>query len=160
MDNSNQFVRWVEMRMDGSRENNCMILRLAALPSSAKRPSAKTTQQIIRESVRNMSIPPTNPPVPSTSTPPTPKSGEGKETTATKGKRKVQRHSAGTIDYDNVEAGGITDPRQTTTANPRENSFSPTSDSQLQQGHLCVYTRIVYRYGHSKRKIERHKNYI
>ena len=53
-----------------------------------------------------------------------------------------------------------TDPRQTTTANPRENSFSPTSDSQLQQGHLCVYTRIVYRYGHSKRKIERHKNYI
>lgn len=61
----------------------------------------KTIRQIIRESVRNMSIPPSKPPVPSTSTPPTPKS-EAKGTT--KAKRNVQRHSAGTIDYDNVEA--------------------------------------------------------
>ena len=67
----------------------------------------KTIRQIIRESVRNMSIPPAKPPVPSASTPPTPKSGDGKGgATATKGKRNVQRHSAGTIDYDNVEACG------------------------------------------------------
>ena len=89
-----------------SRENNFIILCLAALPSSAKTPSAKTTQQIIRESVRNMSILPTKRPVPSASMPPTPKSGEGKGTAATKGKRNVQRHSAGTIDYDNVGACG------------------------------------------------------
>lgn len=63
----------------------------------------KTIRQIIRESVRNMSIPPAKPPVPSASTPPTPKA-EAKGTT--KGKRNVQRHSAGTIDYDNVEACG------------------------------------------------------
>lgn len=50
-----------------------------------------------------MSIPPAKPPVPSASTPPTPKS-EAKGTA--KGKRNVQRHSAGTIDYDNVDACG------------------------------------------------------
>ena len=85
------------MRMGGIRENNCMILCLAALPRSAK----TTDQQIIRENVRNMSIPPAKPPVSSASMPPTSKSGEGKGTTATKGKRNVQRYSAGTIDYDN-----------------------------------------------------------
>lgn len=64
----------------------------------------KTIRQIIRESVRNMSIPPAKPPVPSASTPPTPKAEAIKG--ASKGKRNVQRHSAGTIDYDNVEACG------------------------------------------------------
>ena len=144
MDNSNQFVRWVEMRMDGSRENNCMILCLAALPSSAKTPSAKTTQQIIRESVRNMSIPPTNPPVPSTSTPPTPKSGEGKETTATKGKRKVQRHSAGTIDYDNVEAGGIDGSTADNDSQPKGKFLFPHKRQSTTAGaSLCIHENSV-----------------
>lgn len=67
----------------------------------------KTIRQIIRESVRNMSIPPARPPLPSAAhTPKTeaPSKGSGKD------KGSAQRHSAaGTIDYDNVEACGSPD---------------------------------------------------
>ena len=66
----------------------------------------KTIRQIIRESVRNMSIPPAKPsmaPNSSTgSTPPTPKSESG--ASGKSSKRNAQRHSTGAIDYDNVEA--------------------------------------------------------
>lgn len=83
----------------------------------------KTIRQIIRESVRNMSIPPAKPPVPSASTPPTPKAEANKG--ASKGKRNVQRHSAGTIDYDNVEAcgGGEVDDIPTVTFRGRSNTI-------------------------------------
>jgi hypothetical protein len=86
----------------------------------------KTIRQIIRESVRNMSIPPAKPPVPSASTPPTPKA-EAKGTS--KGKRNVQRHSAGTIDYDNVEAcgGGDTDDNQPVTFRGRSNTIGTST---------------------------------
>ncbi|XP_059351584.1 protein still life, isoform SIF type 1-like isoform X3 [Daphnia carinata] len=81
----------------------------------------KTIRQIIRESVRNMSIPPAKPPVPSASTPPTPKA----EADKSKGKRNVQRHSAGTIDYDNVEAcgGGEAEDIPTVTFRGRSNTI-------------------------------------
>ncbi|KAI9558969.1 hypothetical protein GHT06_015758 [Daphnia sinensis] len=83
----------------------------------------KTIRQIIRESVRNMSIPSAKPPVPSASTPPTPKAEADKG--ASKGKRNVQRHSAGTIDYDNVEAcgGGEAEDMPTVTFRGRSNTI-------------------------------------
>ena len=67
----------------------------------------KTIRQIIRESVRNMSIPPAKPPMaPSSSTGSTPPTS--KSDSVSKGssgsKRNAQRHSTGAIDYDNVEA--------------------------------------------------------
>ena len=79
----------------------------------------KTIRQIIRESVRNMSIPPAKPAstASTSSTPPTPKmdasqknaagnsanAGNAGSNGSGKSKRNMQRHSAGTIDYDNVE---------------------------------------------------------
>ena len=54
-----------------------------------------------------MSIPPAKPAAPSVSTPPTPKSAPKSATLQHRpGQRNAQRHSAGTIDYDNVEACG------------------------------------------------------
>lgn len=66
----------------------------------------KTIRQIIRESVRNMSIPPAKPPVAPGSTPPTPSKVATHQTQqeGNGGKRNMQRHSAGNIDYDNVDA--------------------------------------------------------
>merc|ERR1740128_226406 len=70
----------------------------------------KTIRQIIRESVRNMSIPPAKPAITSSSTPPTPKMESLKNSKSSDGsasggksKRNMQRHSAGTIDYDNLD---------------------------------------------------------
>lgn len=53
-----------------------------------------------------MSIPPAKPPLPSGSTPPTPSKSEAiKEKQEGGAKRtNMQRHSAGNIDYDNVDA--------------------------------------------------------
>jgi hypothetical protein len=106
----------------------------------------KTIRQIIRESVRNMSIPPAKPPVPSASTPPTPKA-EAKGTS--KGKRNVQRHSAGTIDYDNVEScgGGDTDDNQPVTFRGRSNTIGMLNSKHKNyklRWKMCGITSAVF----------------
>lgn len=93
-----------------------------------------------------MSIQPAKSPVPSASTPPTPKA-EVKGTS--KGKRNVQRHSAGTIDYDNVEScgGGDTDDNQPVTFRGRSNTIGMLNSKDKNykfRWKMCGITSAVF----------------
>jgi len=86
------------------------VYHLSNSTSEFRNAFLKTIRQIIRESVRNMSIPPAKPAITSSSTPPTPKMESLKNSKSSDGsasggksKRNMQRHSAGTIDYDNLD---------------------------------------------------------